>query len=239
MPCCLCSLLLCGGNNSVYTLSPPVGLEWKPCTVGEYACMHRCTNGAVHSRLVSSASWKLSSIEKHNIWYQWMDIEIVESYKYKGVDLNNKLDWTDNTNALERTEQTLPAWETQVFWRAGALQRTFLTLWWHQPCSMVWSAGAEASRLLTGWDSTDWWRRSALSWDAPPDPVEVVLAGRTMTAKLSSLMENMSHPIHATLTALGSSFSARLLHQDFITRLLLDHRKRLTIHSCGVSLHGV
>lgn len=38
-----------------------------------------------------------------------MDIEIVESYKYKGVDLNNKLDWTDNTNALERTEQTLPA----------------------------------------------------------------------------------------------------------------------------------
>ena len=32
-------------------------------------------------------------------------------------------------------------------------------------------------------------------------------------AKLSSLMKNMSHPMHDTLTALGSSFSdRRLLH---------------------------
>ena len=31
---------------------------------------------------------------------QGMDIEIVRSYKYLGVPLNNKLDWTDHTHAI-------------------------------------------------------------------------------------------------------------------------------------------
>ncbi|KAI3352562.1 hypothetical protein L3Q82_005205 [Scortum barcoo] len=45
----------------------------------------------------------------------------------------------------------------------------------------------------------------------PLDSVEVVGNGRMM-AKLSSLLNNTSHPLQDTLTALGSSFSERLLH---------------------------
>ena len=30
---------------------------------------------------------------------QEMDIEVVKSYKYLGVHLNNRIDWTDNTTA--------------------------------------------------------------------------------------------------------------------------------------------
>ncbi|KAI3353947.1 hypothetical protein L3Q82_005146 [Scortum barcoo] len=45
----------------------------------------------------------------------------------------------------------------------------------------------------------------------PLDSVEVVGNGRMM-AKLSSLLDNTSHPLQDTLTALGSSFSERLLH---------------------------
>ena len=33
---------------------------------------------------------------------QGMDIERVDSYKYLGVHLNKKLDWTHNTHALYR-----------------------------------------------------------------------------------------------------------------------------------------
>ncbi|KAI3363540.1 hypothetical protein L3Q82_012142, partial [Scortum barcoo] len=43
------------------------------------------------------------------------------------------------------------------------------------------------------------------------DSVEVMGNGRMM-AKLSSLLNNTSHPLQDSLTALGSSFSERLLH---------------------------
>ena len=35
-----------------------------------------------------------------------MDIEIVDSYKYLDVHLNNELDWTHNSDALYRTGQS-------------------------------------------------------------------------------------------------------------------------------------
>ncbi|KAI3353869.1 hypothetical protein L3Q82_005076 [Scortum barcoo] len=38
------------------------------------------------------------------------------------------------------------------------------------------------------------------------------MGNRRMMAKLSSLLTNTSHPLQDTLTALGSSFSERLLH---------------------------
>ena len=45
----------------------------------------------------------------------------------------------------------------------------------------------------------------------PLDSVQVV-GERRMIAKLSSLMDNVSHPMQDTITALSSSFSDRLLH---------------------------
>ncbi|KAI3367084.1 hypothetical protein L3Q82_008122 [Scortum barcoo] len=53
--------------------------------------------------------------------------------------------------------------------------------------------------------------RASSDLGCPLDSVEVVGNGRMM-AKLSSLLNNTSHPLQDTLTALGSSFSERLLH---------------------------
>ena len=36
---------------------------------------------------------------------QGLDIERVRTYKYLGVHLNNKLDWTDNTDSLYKKGQ--------------------------------------------------------------------------------------------------------------------------------------
>ncbi|KAI3369235.1 hypothetical protein L3Q82_007782 [Scortum barcoo] len=54
-------------------------------------------------------------------------------------------------------------------------------------------------------------RRASSVLGCPLDSVEVVGNGRMM-AKLSSLLNNTSHPLQDTLTALGSSFGERLLH---------------------------
>lgn len=42
--------------------------------------------------------------EMVNIW--GLDIEVVESYKYLEVQLNNNLDWTENTEALYKGQDT-------------------------------------------------------------------------------------------------------------------------------------
>ena len=49
-------------------------------------------------------------------------------------------------------------------------------------------------------------RRASSVLGRPLDPVEVV-SDRRMVAKLSSLLDNISHPMHETVTALSSSFS--------------------------------
>ncbi|TWW81704.1 hypothetical protein D4764_01G0015190 [Takifugu flavidus] len=54
-------------------------------------------------------------------------------------------------------------------------------------------------------------RRASSVLGCPLDSVEMVGNGRMM-AKLSSMLNNMSHPLQDTLAALGSSFSERLLH---------------------------
>ena len=51
-------------------------------------------------------------------------------------------------------------------------------------------------------------RRASSVLGYPLDPVEVV-GQRRMMVKLSSLMDNQSHPLQDTITALGSSFSDR------------------------------
>ncbi|TWW81766.1 putative JmjC domain-containing histone demethylation protein 2C [Takifugu flavidus] len=54
-------------------------------------------------------------------------------------------------------------------------------------------------------------RRAGSVLRCPLDSVEVVGSGRMM-AKLSSMLNNTSHPLQDTMTALGSSFSEWLLH---------------------------
>ncbi|KAI3376480.1 hypothetical protein L3Q82_016937 [Scortum barcoo] len=113
---------------------------------------------------------------------QGMDIDTVKSYKYLGVHLNDNLDWSDNTNALVKKGNS----------------RLFLL----RRLSITDRDRRRMDRLV---------RRASSVLGCPLDSVEVVGNGRMM-AKLSSLLNNTSHPLQDSLTALGSSFSERLLH---------------------------
>ena len=58
-------------------------------------------------------------------------------------------------------------------------------------------------------------RKASYVLGSPLDTVEVV-GDRRMAAKLSSLLDNMSHPLQDTLSSLCSSFSDRLLYNIHI-----------------------
>ncbi|TWW64239.1 hypothetical protein D4764_03G0012470 [Takifugu flavidus] len=92
------------------------------------------------------------------------DVDVVESYKYLGVHLNNNLDWTHNTDTLVKKGNS----------------RLFLL----RRLSITDRDRKRMDRLV---------RRASSVLGCPLDSVEVVGNGRRM-AKLSSMLNNTSHP---------------------------------------------
>ena len=110
---------------------------------------------------------------------QGMDIERVDSYKYLGFHLNNRLDWSENTSALYRKGQS----------RLYLLRRTFfdtvvaLAIFYGAVC---WGSS------ISNADLTDSLRGPALSWEAPIPNAGV--GDRRKLDRLASMLENRSHP---------------------------------------------
>ncbi|TWW71601.1 RNA-directed DNA polymerase from mobile element jockey [Takifugu flavidus] len=162
------------------------------------------------------------------------DVDVVESYKYLGVHLNNNLDWTHNTDALVKkgNSRLFLLRRLRSFGVQGPLLRTFYdsvvgsAIFYGIVC---WSSSItdrdrkRMDRLV---------RRASYVLGCPLDSVEVVGNGRMM-AKLSSMLNNTSHPLQDTLTALGSSFSERLLHPRCV-----KERYRRSFLPAAVRLHN-
>ncbi|KAK7884454.1 hypothetical protein WMY93_027577 [Mugilogobius chulae] len=144
---------------------------------------------------------------------QGRDIERVDSYKYLGVHLNNKLDWTHNTDALYRKGQSrlYLLRRLRSFGVRGPLLRTFYD-------SVV------ASAILYGvvcWSSSITERerkkldkvikKSSSVLGCPLDSVREV-GDRRVLARFTSMLDHESHPLQDALSALESSFSDRLIH---------------------------
>ncbi|KAI3366018.1 hypothetical protein L3Q82_009846 [Scortum barcoo] len=144
---------------------------------------------------------------------QGLDIERVRTYKYLGVHLNNTLDWTDNTDSLYKRGQS----RLYMLRRLGSfgvcrpLLRTFYETVVASVVSyavVCWGGGCSErdkkrlNRLI---------KRASSVCGCPLDSIEV-MGERRALAKLSTIMDNTSHPLHQTVGALSSSFSNRLRH---------------------------
>ncbi|XP_051919971.1 uncharacterized protein LOC127599777 [Hippocampus zosterae] len=143
--------------------------------------------------------------------FQGMGIERVTSYKYLGVLLNNKLDWSTNTDALIRKGQSLFLLrKLRSFWVQGSLLKTFCNSVVASAIhyGIVWSGSISArdrkrlDRLV---------RKASSVLGCSLDTLEEV-GNRMMLTKLKAMMASPSQPLQPALIALGSSFSQRLLH---------------------------
>ncbi|KAI3355124.1 hypothetical protein L3Q82_017997 [Scortum barcoo] len=156
--------------------------------------------------------------------------------KYLGVHLNDSLDWSDNTNALVKKGNSrlflLRRLRSFLMECRDHSSGPFMTLWWHQAIfyGIVCWASSITDRDRRRMDRLV--RRASSVLGCPLDSVEVVGNGRMM-AKLSSLLNNTSHPLQDTLTALGSSFSERLLHPRCV-----KERYRRSFLPAAVRLHN-
>lgn len=143
---------------------------------------------------------------------QGKEIETVDSYKYLGVHLNNKLDWTTNTDALYKKGQSRLHLLRRL--RSFGVCRTLLKTFYD---SVVASALFYAVVCWGGCTDRDrnridkLVRRSGSVLGCSLESV-VVVGERRMLAKLTSIMDNPLHPLHETVSAMSSSFSQRLKH---------------------------
>lgn len=164
-----------------------------------------------------------------------VDIEIVDSYRYLGVHLNNKLDWSHNTDALYRKGQSrlYLLRRLRSFGVQGALLRTFYdsvvasVIFYSTVCWSSSLSTAERKRL----DKLI--RKASSVLGCSLDPVQVV-GDRTTLAKITSLLDSVSHPMHRNVAELHCSFNDRLLHPR-----CMKERFRRSFRPAAVILHDL
>ncbi|KAI3356695.1 hypothetical protein L3Q82_003380 [Scortum barcoo] len=159
-------------------------------------------------------------------------VEVVHTYKYLGVQLDDKLDWTANTDALCRKGQSrlyflrrLASFNIckkllQIFYQsvvASAL--LYAVVCWGG--SLKKKDAARLDKLV---------RKAGSVVGTELDSLTSVAERRTLN-RLLSIIDNPSHPLHSAISRQRSSFSDRLLSlscsTDRLRRSFLPHAIRL------------
>lgn len=137
---------------------------------------------------------------------------MVDSYKYLGVHINNKLDWTHNTDALYRKGQSSMFFLSRLrsFGVCSGLLKTFYqsmvasALFFAVVCWWGGVKTGEVNRLNKFVRKA----RSVVGLDL--DSLETV-AERRVKDKICAILDNLSHPLHDELWLMGSSLSQRII----------------------------
>ncbi|TWW54976.1 hypothetical protein D4764_09G0000250 [Takifugu flavidus] len=116
------------------------------------------------------------------------EVELVPSYRFLGVQLDNKLEWSTNTDAVYKKAMS------RLYFLRRLLQ-------------LCWGAGIKAkdanrlNKLI---------KKAGSVVGCRLDNLDEVVRDR-MVLKLRTIMDSPSHPLHNTVDKLRSSFSNRLL----------------------------
>ena len=150
-----------------------------------------------------------------------VDVEVVRTYKYLGLQLDDKLDWTANMEAFYRKGQS----RLYFLRRLGSFNicKKLLQMFYQSVVASVlfyavvcW--GGSSRRRDAG--RMDRLVRSAGSVVGTELDSLVTVAERRTLDKLLSILDNTHHPLHDTFTRQRSVFSGRLLSQSSSTNRL-------------------
>uniref|UniRef100_A0A3B1JXG3 Reverse transcriptase domain-containing protein n=1 Tax=Astyanax mexicanus TaxID=7994 RepID=A0A3B1JXG3_ASTMX len=147
-----------------------------------------------------------------------VDVETVKTYKYLGLQLDNKLDWSTNTDTLYRKGQSRLYFLRRL--RSFNICKKLLQMFYQSIVASIlfyavvcWGGNMkrrDASRL----DKLV--RRAGAVVGMELDSLVTIAERRTLD-KLLSIMNNDSHPLHTTIMKQRSVFSGRLLSQSCTT----------------------
>ena len=151
------------------------------------------------------------------------EVKIVDNYKYLGVWLDNKLDWSCNTDHLYKRGQSRLYFLRRL--RSFNICRKLLWMFYQSVVAsalfyaVVCWGGSISKRNSNRLDKLI--RRAGSVVGMNLDPLVTVVERRSMK-KLLAIMDNASHPLHTVISAQKSSFSDRLLLPRCRTNRLKD-----------------
>ncbi|KAI4902349.1 hypothetical protein NFI96_003952 [Prochilodus magdalenae] len=147
-----------------------------------------------------------------------VDVEVVRSYRYLGVHLDERLDWSVNTDIVYKKAQS----RLYFLRRLGSFricQKLLLMFYQSVVASVLFYAvvcwGGSISKRDAG--RLDRLVRKAGSVLGLELESLTPLAERRALNKLLNIMDNVHHPLHSTIIRRRSSFSGRLLSQSCST----------------------
>ncbi|XP_049911756.1 uncharacterized protein LOC126397200 [Epinephelus moara] len=151
------------------------------------------------------------------------NVDIVEHYKYLGVFIDNKLDWTKNTEVLYKKGQSRLYFLRRL--RSFNICRTMLRMFYESVVAsailfavVCWGSRlrvADANRL------NKLIRKASDVVGVELDPLTAV-SDRRMLSKVRAILQHGSHPLHNALVEQRSTFSQRLIAPKCTTE---RHRK--------------
>ena len=138
-------------------------------------------------------------------------MDIVEHYKYLGVFIDNKLDWTKNTEVLYKKGQSRLYFLRRL--RSFNICRTMLTMFYESVESVVASAilfavvyWGSRLRVADGNRLNKLIRKASDVVGLKLDTLTAV-SDRRMLLKLRAILQYGSHPLHNAVVKQRSSFS--------------------------------
>jgi len=154
---------------------------------------------------------------------------VVEDYRHLDVHLNNRLDWTSNTNAVYKHEQTVFPAEAQILQCEQILEIVYQSV---MASAIYFAVVCWGSSISARDDSriNKLIRKAGTVIGLKMETFESVMNKRSLN-KLLSIMDNPSHPLHKILQGQQSSFSNRLIqlrcHKEQFKKSLLPFTIRL------------
>jgi len=138
-------------------------------------------------------------------------VEVVSEYKYLGVHLDSKLDWSVIAASIYRKTQSRLYFLRRL--RSFNICSTMMWMFYESVvtssifCAVVcWGSNMKVADSNT---LDKLIRRAGSILGEELDPL-LVVAERRMLSKLLSILDNPSHPLHCVLAAQRSTFSQRL-----------------------------
>ncbi|KAI4898908.1 hypothetical protein NFI96_017256 [Prochilodus magdalenae] len=154
--------------------------------------------------------------------HQGVDVEVVRSYRYLGVHLDERLDWSVNTDIVYKKAQS----RLYFLRRLGSFricQKLLLMFYQSVVASVLFYAvvcwgGSISKRDAGRLDRLVRKAGSVLGLELESlTPLAERRALSKLLHKLLHIMDNVHHPLHSTIIRQRSSFSGRLLSQSCST----------------------
>ncbi|TWW54377.1 hypothetical protein D4764_0184940 [Takifugu flavidus] len=149
------------------------------------------------------------------------EVEGVQTYKYLGLWLDNRLDWTSNTRQLYKKTQSRMYFLRRL--RSFNICRKLLWMFYQSVVASVLSyavvcwGGSATKADLSRLEKLIRWASSVVGMKLKP---LATVAERRTIDKLRSIMDNVHHPLHTVIHSQRSLISQRLRLPKFRTNRL-------------------